>query len=123
MGTYITGRANTTYSRHPMTARRNNETGVVETKHYAPRPGVGAEWSTTGVLPDTFTPDGAPRIPAEYTWTTAKGRSQTTNDRGIRDEMERRGMRHGELTAHMADLNAGHTLTANDGTTFQRSNR
>jgi hypothetical protein len=53
-----------------------------------------------------------------------RGKGQTVwtthNESQIRDVMERQGFRHSELMAHLADLDAGHVLTAENGREFRK---
>ncbi|MFE9525164.1 hypothetical protein [Streptomyces sp. NPDC006631] len=37
----------------------------------------------------------------------------------LTDEMQRKGLRYSELSAHIADMEAGEELTAEDGTGFR----
>lgn len=77
----------------------------------------GPTWTT---LSDVYTAqikdrrEGAP-------WRTVK-----TSDTGwnaawgeLTDEMQRRGLRYSELSAHIADMTNGDTLSAEDGTEFR----
>ena len=59
---------------------------------------------------------------APFTMTTKGGRVlNLTSEHQLRDAMERNGLRHGELTAHVADVRAGHTVWADNGTHWAKS--
>lgn len=55
-----------------------------------------------------------------YLFRNRHGKTKSMTGIGIRYEMQRHGFRFSELHAHMDDLDAGHTLVADDGSEFAK---
>jgi hypothetical protein len=56
-----------------------------------------------------------------YRVTNRRGIRRDVNQSQLRDDMERAGLRYSELMAHIADVDAGYVVTAENGTTFTLS--